>query len=96
MFADNGRWWLISVSAQPFTNVSVDAVDRDGTRAPIAGLCADTLPSLEQRSQLPPGNLDREDHTTLEVCWHERNGLRHTYAVCVRNDGMRSERAGAA
>ena len=95
VFADNGRWWLVSVSAQTFTDVSVDAVDRVGKRTRIDALSAAELPSLEQLSVLPPASLDPAERTLLDVQWHDRRGQTSSYAVSVPNDGMRAERPAA-
>jgi hypothetical protein len=90
VFADAGHWWLISVTTESVTDVNVDAVDRQGQRARITGLCTDELASLDQLAVSPPAGLDGNRRTELEVRWRDHGDV-DTYTISVRNDGMRSE-----
>jgi hypothetical protein len=90
VFADNARWWVVSVSPTIERDVTVEAVDHDGLRRRLPQLSVAELEPLDQLAMPVPVGRGHAGHTRLEVSWRH-DGKQHHYAVDVANDGLRPD-----
>ena len=91
LFADNGRWWLLSLCDQRIQRVTVHRHHADRTTAPVAELTVATLATGEQIACDPPP-IDIAapgDGVTLEVRWTEHDGQHRTLQYVLPIDGIR-------
>jgi hypothetical protein len=91
VFADNARWWVVSVSSTVERDVTVEAVDHDGHRRRLNQLSVSELEPLDQLAMPVPTSDSETGRTRLEVSWRH-DGEQHHYAVDVANDGLRPSR----
>jgi hypothetical protein len=87
VFADNARWWLVSVSPNVERDVTVEAVDRDGSRRPLPQLSRAELQPLDQLVMPVPASRVQDGRTRLEVSWRH-DDQHYAYCVDVANDGL--------